>query len=293
MLTLSQPDNVESARFLTEHERLQAIERLRANNTGIGTSDFKWAQVLETFTDPKTYLWFLMALILNVGAGVTNVFGPLILSGLGFPRSITLLLNIPFGVVQVLIIFASSFAAYKAKRKALILLINMIPVLVGLIILYVLPRTSAFTGPNLAAYYLLAFLFGGNPLLITWLIGNTAGTTKKSCLMVIYNIGVSAGNIIGPLLFKVQDRPAYLPGLRAVLGMFCALIVLVCAQWLLLISMNKAQERKRIAEGKPAKIMDLSMSVHYVDDEEVENTNTEAALHDLTDRQNSEFIYIY
>lgn len=247
----------------------------------------------ETFLDPKTYLWFFMALLLNVGAGVTNVFGPLILSGLGFDASVTLLLNIPFGVVQVVVILFASYAAYKFKRKAPVLLVLMIPVVAGLAILYALPRTSANTAPNLVAYYLLAFLFGGNPILITWLVGNTAGTTKKSCLMVIYNIGVSAGNIIGPLLFNATDKPAYLPGLRAVLGMFCALVVAGCMQWALLIFLNKGQERKRVAEGKPAKLTDVSMMTHYVEQDKIVDGNAEAALHDLTDRQNSEFIYIY
>lgn len=234
-----------------------------------------------------------MALLLNVGAAVANVFGPLILKGLNFDKYTTSLLNIPFGAVQLLVILASSYAAHKAKRKGLILAIIMLPVVVGLVVLYILPRTSSNTAPNLVAYYLIAFLFGGNPLLVTWLVGNTAGTTKKTVLMVVYNIGVSAGNIIGPLLFNAVDAPAYIPGLRAVLGMFCALVAIIFAQWFLLFTLNKRQEKKRVANGKPAKIIDRSMMNQYtVQDEEVE-VNGDAALHDLTDMKNDEFVYIY
>ena len=32
----------------------------------------------------------------------------------------------------------------------------------------------------LAGYYLMAFLFGGNPVIVSWMIANTAGQTKKS-----------------------------------------------------------------------------------------------------------------
>lgn len=234
-----------------------------------------------------------MALLLNVGAAVSNVFGPLILAGLGFDSYTTSLLNIPFGAVQFLVILVSSYAAHKAKLKGLILAILMVPVVVGLVVLYVLPRTKSNTAPNLVAYYLLAFLFGGNPLLVTWIVGNTAGTTKKSVLMVIYNIGSSAGNIIGPLLFKTEDKPAYLPGLQAVLGIFCAMIAIVFCQWLLLFSMNKSQEKRRVANGKPAKITDRSMMTQYVEGDEIEDGNGNAALHDLTDRKNDEFVYIY
>jgi len=286
-------NDVPTARFLTEHERLQGIERLRANNTGIGSREFKWSHVVEVFIDPKTYLWFSMALLLNVGAAVSNVFGPLILRGLNFDKYTTSLLNIPFGAVQLLIIVISSFAAHKAKLKSVVLAVIMVPVVIGLVVLYVLPRTKANTAPNLIAYYLLAFLFGGNPLLVTWLVGNTAGTTKKTVLTVVYNIGVSAGNIIGPLLFNAKDAPTYLPGLRAVLGMFCALIAIIFAQWLLLVALNKRQEKRRVANGKPAKIIDRSMMNEYtVQDGEVE-MNGDAALHDLTDMKNDEFVYIY
>ena len=284
---------MQTARFLTEHERLQGIERLRANNTGVGSREFKWDQVAEVFIDPKTYLWFSMALLLNVGAAVSNVFGPLILKGLNFDKYTTSLLNIPFGAVQLLIIVISSYAAHKVKAKGIILAIIMLPVVVGLVVLYVLPRTASNTAPNLVAYYLLAFIFGGNPLLVVWLVGNTAGTTKKTVLMVVYNIGVSAGNIIGPLLFNSRDAPSYVPGLRAVLGMFCALVVVIGAQWFLLFTLNKRQERRRVANGKPAKIVDRSMMNQYtVQDDEVEQ-NSDIALLDLTDLKNDEFVYIY
>ena len=286
-------NDVQTARFLTEHERAQGVERLRANNTGIGSREFKMSHVIEVFLDPKTYLWFSMALLLNVGAAVSNVFGPLILAGLNFDKYTTSLLNIPFGAVQLLIILISSFAAHKAKLKGAILTITMLPVVIGLVVLYVLPRTKSNTAPNLVAYYLLAFLFGGNPLLVTWLVGNTAGTTKKTVLAVVYNIGVSAGNIIGPLLFNAADAPAYIPGLRAVLAMFCALIAAILAQWFLLVTLNKRQEKKRVANGKPAKIIDRSMMNNYtVQDGDVE-VNGDAALHELTDLKNDEFVYIY
>lgn len=34
----------------------------------------------------------------------------------------------------------------------------------------------------LGGYYLMAFLFGGNPLIVSWIVANTAGQTKKSVI---------------------------------------------------------------------------------------------------------------
>lgn len=294
-------NNIETARFFTPEERLQAIERLRSNNTGLVNQTFSWPQVYDTMVDPKTYMWFSMALLLNVGAAVSNVFGPLILAGLGFDAYRTTLLNIPFGCVQLLIILISSYAASKFKLKGLILSILMLPVVAGLAVLLVLPRTRSNTAPNLVAYYLIACLFGANPLFVTWLVGNTAGTTKKSVLMVIYNIGVSAGNIVGPLLFKAEDKPSYGPGLRATLGMFIALIAVILANWALLVALNKWQERRRVANGKPAKIQDLSMMDQFQSQSAKEadmegNTQVPARQNleeEITDMRNDEFVFIY
>ena len=48
--------DVLSSRFLNEHDKRMVIERLRANQTGTGSHEFKWAHVRELFIDPKTYL---------------------------------------------------------------------------------------------------------------------------------------------------------------------------------------------------------------------------------------------
>ena len=281
-------NGVTSARFLNETERLQAVERLRANQTGIGSQDFEMSEAIEVFLEPKTYLWIGMSLLLNVGAAVTNTFGPLILSGLGFNKYITSLLNMPFGAVQFIIILLASYAAQKARLKSPVLLFLVFPVLAGLAMLYAIPRKD--TGALLGGYYLLAFLFGGNPLIVSWIVGNTAGTTKKSIVMSLYNAGSSAGNIVGPLLFNASDAPTYHPGLRSTLAIFVTLAVVILIQLVNLIFLNRLQARKRVANGKSAVIHDVSMEDHYVD---IDTEGVGEHAFDLTDGKNDEFVYIY
>jgi MFS family permease len=312
-------NDIPSARFLTEEEKPMAVERLRANQTGTGNREFKYKHVLEALIEPKTYLWICMSMLLNVGASVTNTFGPLILSGLGFDAYTTSLLNMPFGAMQLLVIFVGSYLAQKARIKGAILAVLMLPVVAGLAVLYAVPRGTNDQAALLVGYYLLAFLFGGNPLIVTWIVGNTGGTTKKSFVMSAYNAASSAGNIVGPLLFNKKDAPVYHPGLRACLGIFVALVAVVLIQWAQLLFLNRLQERKRVQNGKPAKMVDHSMQDQYHDIEEqddaaitaattgvaeqaVSGSDAVAAHHetlgqkaflDLTDRQNDEFVYIY
>ncbi|KEF62469.1 uncharacterized protein A1O9_00441 [Exophiala aquamarina CBS 119918] len=288
-------NDIPSARFLTEHEKAQAIERLRANQTGTGSREFKWAHVIEVALEPKTYLWLGMALLLNVGASVTNTFGPLILKGIGFDKYKTSLLNMPFGAMQLVAIFIASYAAQKAKLKFAVLAALMLPVIAGLAALYKLPRDSSHTAALIVCYYLLAFIFGGNPLIVSWIVGNTGGSTKKSVIMSLYNAGSSAGNIIGPLLFSKNDAPAYLPGLQKVLAIFVTMVAVVLIQFANLMFLNKLQSRKRVKNGKAAVIKDHSMEDTYVAMDESEGGQRlgDNAFLDLTDRKNDEFTYIY
>ncbi|KAL4778504.1 major facilitator superfamily domain-containing protein [Aspergillus varians] len=293
-------NDIPSARFLNETEKLQAMERLRANQTGTGTREFKFHQVVEAGLEVKTYLWIAITVLLNIGAGVTNVFGPLILSGLGFDKYRTTLLNMPFGAFQWLFILFASYLAQKARLKGIIFAMFILPVVAGLGVLYAVPRGESAQGALMAGYYLLAFLFGGNPLTVTWIVGNTAGMTKMSIVMSLYNAASSVGNIVGPLLFNEKDAPAYLPGLRACLGIFSSLLFAIFIQWGILFYLNKSQERRRIANGKPGKMIDRSMQTHFHQENEVEAENGgepeqigNNAFRDLTDRENDEFVYIY
>ncbi|CAJ2509557.1 Uu.00g145830.m01.CDS01 [Anthostomella pinea] len=306
-----------SARFLSEEDKPKAIERLRANQTGTGSRDFKWRQVLELCLEPKTYLWIALSLFLNAGASVTNTFGPLILNGLGFDKYTTSLLNIPFGFVQFVIILFASWFAQHFRIKSAILFVLTLPVIAGLVVLYVVPRGngSQNQGALLAGYYLLAFLFGGVPIIVAWIVANTAGTTKKSVAMSVYNAASSTGNIIGPLVFNSRDAPEYIPGLRAMLGIFVALAACAVLQAVNLAFLNRLQERRRVRNGKPAKIMDTSMEDEYrdispgadpsegiVEGSASDIAQAEAAhaprrigdnaFSDMTDGENDEFVYL-
>jgi hypothetical protein len=116
--------------------------------------------------------------------------------------------------------------------------------------------------------------------------------------MSSYNAGSSAGNIIGPLLFNKKDAPAYHPGLRAVLAVFVTLVAVVMIQLANLMLLNKLQEKRRVTNGKRAKIHDHSMEDKYhnlEEDNEVDGGPRlgDQAFLDLTDRKNDEFVYIY
>ncbi|KAJ8095534.1 hypothetical protein PM082_023061 [Marasmius tenuissimus] len=282
------------ARFLSPEDRLKAVERLRSNNTGLVSHKFKWRQVLEVPTEIRSYLFFGMTLFVNMGASTSTVFGPLILQGLvGFGPRQTMLMNIPFGALQFAIIMFASWIAVRYKNRSIILASAMAPVVVGVAILYAIPREKSNTGPLLTGYYLISFLFSANPLLISWIISNVAGQSKKATYMALYNFSSSFAHIFNPYLFEAKTAPSYLPGLRSVMIVFCVLILLVGLTALDLAWLNKRKEKQRIQNGKPAKLKDLSMAHKFDNSETVDNQKLgENAFRDMTDKENDEFIYV-
>lgn len=58
------PDSPVEAKFLNEHDKLLAVERLRANQMGVVSTIWKWDHAIESLLDLKTWFWF--ALIFSI-----------------------------------------------------------------------------------------------------------------------------------------------------------------------------------------------------------------------------------
>ncbi|GAA6034259.1 hypothetical protein JCM8097_003811 [Rhodosporidiobolus ruineniae] len=289
--TLNEPPT--TAKFLTDSDRAKAIERLKANKTVSVTNKFDWCQVIDAVTDPKTYLFAALSVLSNIMPYVNNTFGPILLSSIaGFKPQTTVLLNIPFGVMQTFAILLTSWLTFRFQSKSLIFALLYMPCVMGYALLYALPHTRNNLGPLLFGFYSLAFSFGANPILVAWIGANVAGTTKKSVMVSLYQATSAAGNIIAPNLFKASDAPRYLHGLRNVLIILCVTLVLIGLTVITLVYQTKQQVRKRIKAGKPAKLDDLSMRRKYDDQASGEHVGEGTAI-DQTDRENDEFIYVY
>ena len=102
-------------------------------------------------------------------------------------------------------ILVSSWLAQRFARKGLILFIFMMPVILGVGLLYGLPKTDQYQGGLLAGYCespppetdatsahakflwtsdLFSFLFSANPLIVSWMGANVGGNSKKSAYYV-------------------------------------------------------------------------------------------------------------
>ncbi|OLN83434.1 putative transporter C417.10-like protein 4 [Colletotrichum chlorophyti] len=298
------PDSPMSAKYLTDREKVIAVERLRANQMGIQAGVWRWDHVLETFLDLKTWCWFVLIIAISIASGGISTFGNLIVQSFGYTSFTTILFNIPFGVIQIVAIMGSGWLATRFQRKGLVISGVAIFPAIGTIIMLTVPRRHK--GVLLFGYYLVSFLAAITPLIYTWQAQNTAGDTKKKTTSAIVFIGMCVGNIIGPLLYSVDDAPVYRPGLISNLIMFVLVAIMGALIPLHLKFLNIKHAKRREELGKSAQVIDESMmrnkdvqdskAVELEEDPQRQHHRAieeDHGLQDMTDLKNEDFIFVY
>ncbi|KAF2678892.1 allantoate permease-like protein [Lentithecium fluviatile CBS 122367] len=292
------PDSPMEAKFLNDHEKLVAVERLRMNQMGVASRVWKWDHVMEAFLDLKTWLWFSMLTAVSIPSGGITTFGPLIIQSFGFGKFQTILFNMPFGLVQIVATLGGAWLATRLKKKGPVLILLCIPPVIGIIILMAVGREKKHRAVLLVGYYLTSFYPGISPLIYSWSGQNTGGDTKRKVTTSILFVGASAGNIIGPHLFKPSEKPRYSRGLRSNLALFVTIIFLVVLAMCWVKVLNRKHAAIRESMGKAAVVVDLSMTKDKETDtegaEDVQASGVgDKAFDDVTDIKNEDFIYVY
>jgi hypothetical protein len=304
------PDSPVEAKFLKDHDKLIAIERLRMNQMGIMSREWRWDHVRESLVDLKTWCWFALLFSISVPSGGISTFGPLIVQSFGFDSFSTILFNIPFGAVQLIATLGSAFLAMKIKKKGPVIVLLCIPPIIGCIMLLVTGREPEHRATLLVGYYLISVYPGITPLIYSWSAQNTAGDTKRKCNTAMMFIGQSVGNIVGPQLYTIEEAPHYYRGLRANLALYITIVALVVIATVYLMFLNRAHSRRRAAMGKSAIVIDESLdSAEEVERRRVERMSQQAnaesqatseqvrmgskAFEDMTDLKNEEFVFVY
>ena len=290
------PDSPIEARFLKEDDTLIALERLKDNQQGVESREWRWDHVRESFLDYKTYGWGLMMFAVSVVSGGISTFGPLIIENFGFTSFQTILFNIPFGAVQFVAIILGAWIVTKTSLKAPVLAALSLPPIAGCIMLLYIKRTANNKGVLLFAYYIISVYPGITPLIYSWSAGCTAGETKKKITTGFLFAMQCAGNVVGPQLYQPSDAPLYRSGLLSNLALFVILIGLYAVQVVYLLYINNRHSKARVAIGRSAKVVDRTM-LEIKDNANLKledrQETVEHAFDDMTDWQNIDFVYTY
>lgn len=171
------PDNPMTARFLSRHEKVWAIERIRVNQTGVENKHFKWQQSVECFTDPQTYFLSLITICTSVPNGALSSFQATIIKGFGYTSKQSALLQIPSGAVSIVSILSATYVAGRYNQRGINVVCLLIPGVIGAALMAFLPADNK--PGKLIGNYMTQCIGASLPLLYSWVGANYAGHTKK------------------------------------------------------------------------------------------------------------------
>lgn len=244
------PDNQTNAKFLSRREKLIAVERIRGNFQGIGSRTWKWSQFREAFMDPRTYLYVLYSLLMNIPNGGITTFGSIIIKSFGFDSRISLLLGMPGGAVDIIAKLSFTYVSDKLLDRTMPAIIAILIPMIGGIMMITIPLEAK--GALLVGYYFISAAGASWGLVMVMISNNTLGYTKKGTVNGLQILAYGAGNWIGPQTFRASDAPEYRQGKTLVAIMYGGAAATLIALRVLNVLENRRRDKRQAAvEGTP------------------------------------------
>ncbi|CAN8097653.1 unnamed protein product [Discula destructiva] len=265
------PDSPVDAWFLSPAERLVAVERLRAGQTGVRNHVIKMDQVKEGMLDVKVWLVALTMAAAYTVNGAVSGFGPLIVSTFGYSSLESILFQFPLGFICAIGIPLTGWLSSRLRNARIpLLILCCFPVIAGFVIIWKSSWGHRPVAP-VVGYSLLGFFGPVVSLVITLGAGNVAGETKKSFMAAAVFFAYCVGNIVGPQLVKSQTKGEHYPELWTGL-ITCYCITIISASVLGLIIYRENERRDKLDFNGSEK--------------------DRMAFKDLTDKKNPYFRYV-
>lgn len=277
-LLLNLPDSPLNARFLTHREKQVAVERIRGNFQGVGNRVWEWYQFREAFLDPRTYLYVLFSLLMNIPNGGITTFGSLIIKSFGFSNRLSLLLQMPSGFLDISAKLCFGLLSDKIFDRTLPAIMAILITMVGGIMMICSPQDAK--AALLIGYYLISVAGASWGLVMVMISNNTLGYTKKVTVNTLQILAYGAGNWIGPQTFVAADAPEYYHGKLMVAVMYGS-----AAGVLILIRIFSILENKRRDKAQAAETGDQAVETSP------DATHGEG-FQDLTDFEQKKFRYV-
>ncbi|KAF4544371.1 MFS transporter [Lasiodiplodia theobromae] len=246
------PNSSLNAWFLTPEERIVAVERLRAGQTGVRNQEVKWSQIKEAALDVKVWLVALIMASAYTVNGAVSGFGPLIVSTFGYSALESILFQFPLGAVCAVGIPLTGWLCSKYRNIRIpLLLACCLPTIAGFSIIWKSEWGHRPVAP-VVGYSLIGFF------------GPVVGLT------VTLGAANVAGNIVGPQLVRSETKGQHYPELwTGLIICYCITIASASALYVLLYRENKRRNE-----------LDLD-----------KREGDRLAFKDLTDKENLHFRY--
>ncbi|KAI0197009.1 major facilitator superfamily domain-containing protein [Astrocystis sublimbata] len=243
------PDDIESARFLTDREKAVVKHMVSrdqtadvVNHTGLRVNDF-----LTAFKDWKSYLTGLMYFGCNVSFASLPLFVPSIIADIGsFSQIQANGLSAPPYLLTFILILIFGFISDRVKLRGPFVCFFSITAAVGFLLLAITEAPAS----RYIGVYLAITIFVSVAILIPWVSNTHNSESKRAGGYAIFATFGQAGPLVGTNIFPSNDAPYYRKG-SWVSFSFCLLVAVISALFsFLLYRENRAFDKAELEESE-------------------------------------------
>lgn len=239
------PDKAhKSWKFLNEREAKFIINRVDQDRGDAKPEPWSLAKFFRGGADIKVWGFAMIFFNTTTVTYALAYFLPIILTeNMKFSIGAAQCLVAPPYALAAIVMFTTGWAGDKYHIRGPIIIFNMVLCLIGL------PIMGFHSNPNVRYFGVFLTTAGANsnvPATMSYQANNIRGQWKRAfCSAILVGMG-GVGGIAGGLIFRVQDKPHYRPGLYACITCCLLTIVIVCLITLRSWSLNKRADRGEI-----------------------------------------------
>lgn len=236
------PNDPDSVKFLSEEER-QAIKSNRSAEGDGGHSHFEWKFLRDVVTDPKVWICTWLASSVNIVVFGFSYQLPGIIVQLGYTAANAQLMTVPVYFAACLFTFLGSIYSDRMGRRYHMILAGFSVALVGLIMLYCLPKDRIPGVRFFACIVLMTGIYVAFPGILTWNSNNAETRGKRNISMATMLTIASIATAAGTNSYIARQAPHYQIGFGFSMAMSASSIILC----LVLVWMCRRDNVKRDA----------------------------------------------
>ncbi|KAF9895074.1 hypothetical protein FE257_004703 [Aspergillus nanangensis] len=231
-----------TAKFLTETEQTQAVERLQTvDRTAKNRMD--WKQVLQGLGDYKNYIHMLIHFCCNYSfAGMSN-FLPTIIEEMGYTSITAQGLAAPPYFVSFLLCVVAAVVSDRWGNRGLVIAAFATMGMIGYLVLAAVEDIHKPGVRYMGVWLATCGVFPALSINITWLLNNQGGDSKKGAGMAILAVFGQCSSFVSSSAFPDSESPFYVRGCAIGCALTGVIAVLALGLYVKLRHENRRRDR--------------------------------------------------
>lgn len=236
------PDSPDSAKFLSESEQTEAVERLQTIDR-TAKSRLQWAQVLSGLTDYKNYVHMTIHFCCNYSFSGLSNFLPTILETMGYTSINAQGLAAPPYFAAFLCCIVAAVVSDRWGNRGYVISAFASMGTAGYFILTCVEDESKTAARYAGVWLATCGIFPALTINITWLLNNQGGESKKGAGMALLAVFGQCSSLISSSVFPDADAPLYTKGCAIGCALTGLIVVLALGMHISLTVENKRRDR--------------------------------------------------